>query len=198
MTKTLLIAATAIVALLAGLFATDNLMARKVVSGGKINGSVIMSCSNGMRENWVTYHAPGDSSFFHQELVLGEGDYTLSLIPSGSFRFNAFIYQGDARQYIGGRKSVGSYSQRLSVKSWSGKKFLVQMKKVSQSCRGCAVTMALTARNCPGKTNSPSQRSTAPLCKPNQCADRKGGLFGLPSCLYKKGARGGYCGTPGN
>ncbi len=198
MTKTILIVLTVIYALVLGVFATNDLMARKVVSGGKINGSVIMSCSNGMRENWVTYHAPRDSSFFHQEIVLGEGDYTLSMIPSGNFRFNAFVYEGDARRYIGGRKNTGSYSQRLSVKSWSGKKFLVQMKKVGQACRGCAVTMALAARNCPTKTNPSTNRSNAPLCKPNQCADPKGGVFGLPSCLYKKGARGGYCGTPGN
>jgi hypothetical protein len=176
----------------------DKSDARKVVSGGKINGSVIMSCSNGMRESWTTYHAPRDPSFFHQELVLGKGDYTLSIIPSGNFRFNAFVYEGDARRYAGGQKNTSSYTQRLNVRSWTGEKYLIQMKKTQQACQGCAVTMVLTGRNCASKPSRPSNRSSAPLCKPNQCADPNGSVFGLPSCLYKKGARGGYCGTPGN
>ncbi|WP_417622007.1 hypothetical protein [Parasphingorhabdus sp.] len=173
-------------------------MANKVVAGGKINNAVLMSCSNGMRENWTTYHAPRDHSFFSQELVLGEGDYTLSLIPAGNFRFNAFVYEGDARQYVGGRQNISSYSHRFNIRDWSGQKYHIQMKKIGQACRGCAVTMVLTARNCASKPSRPNNSPTAPLCQPDQCADPNAGLFGLPSCRYKKGARGGYCGTPGN
>ncbi len=185
-------------ALTASLVGLDRSSAVGAASGGQINGSVVRFCSNGMRESWTTYHAPNNDGFFHQELVLGEGDYTLSLIPSGNFLFNAFVYEGDANRYIGGRQNVSSYTQRLRSGSWTGQKFLVQMQKTQQTCRGCSVTMVLTARNCPMKSGGSSNGNNAPLCKPNQCADPNGGVFGIPSCLYKKGARGGYCGTPGN
>lgn len=198
MKKTMLAAAILVSSATVGIFATEETEARKVLARGQINGPVVMSCSNGMRESWTTYHAPGDHSFFNQEVVLGEGDYTLSLIPNGNFRFNAFVYEGDGKRYVGGRQNVGSYSHRFSVRSWSGQNFLIQMKKTQQTCQGCAVTMVLTGRNCASNRNGSNSGSNAPMCKPNQCADPRGGLFGLPSCLYKKGARGGYCGTPGN
>lgn len=160
--------------------------ARKVVSGGAINGPVVMSCTNGMRERWFTNHAPRDSNFFHQEVILGEGDYTISMIPNGGFPFNAFVYN-DANKYIGGRQNVRSYSHRFRVTDWAGKKFLIQMKKTANTCAGCGVTMAITARNCPASTPG----IAAPMCKPNQCY--KDAPFGTGQCVPKQGARGGYC-----
>ena len=166
--------------------------ARKVST----NGAQIRFCEN-QTERWVTYPAPNDQSFFHQELVLGEGGYSLSVIPNGPFKINAFVYGGENSHYLGGTKNVSSYTHRFRVGDSFGEKFLVQLTKVGSACDRCNVTMVLTARNCPNRSNN--SQPSRPYCPVNQCMTN-GDIFGLDPqrCVSRPGARGGMCGSPGN
>ncbi|WP_417609992.1 hypothetical protein [Parasphingorhabdus sp.] len=166
--------------------------ARKVA----INGAQIRFCEN-QTERWVTYPAPNDQTFFHQELVLGEGSYSLAVIPNGRFRMNAFVYGGENSRYLGGNKNVSSYTHRFRVGDSFGEKFLIQLVKTSSTCDRCNVTMVLTAQNCPNRSSA--RKPTRPYCPVNQCMTGTG-LFGIdkPRCISKPGARGGMCGSPGN
>jgi len=161
-----------------------------------LNSTQIRFCEN-QTERWTTYPAPRNHKFFHQELVLGEGSYSISMVPNGNFTMNAFVYGGDNNHSLGGRKNVRSYVHNFRVGDWTGGKFLIQLVKLQDGCRGCSVTMVLKARNCPRKSNNNNgnRRAKAP-CAVNQCYSQS--LFGLGSCVAKQGARGGICGTPGN
>ena len=175
-----------------GMFASQASFARKVVT----NGGQIRFCEN-QTERWTTYPASGNHKFFHQEVVLGEGSYSISMIPNGNFAMNAFVYGGDDNHYLGGKKNTRSYVHNFRVGDWAGEKFLVQLVKLSESCRGCSVTMVLKARHCPKKTAR--RRPAAPSCPINQCLT-DGGLFGIDPqrCVSRPGARGGPCVSPGN
>ena len=171
------------------LFAPQASEARKKVTFG----TQIRFCEN-QTERWTTPPSHGNDKFFHQEMVLGEGSYSISMIPNGNFTMNAFVYGGDNNHFLGGRKNVRSYTHNFRVGGWSGEKFLIQLVKLQEGCRGCSVTMVLKARNCPRKSNA-TPPSTA-RCSANQCY--KDALWGLGQCVAKRGARGGTCGTPGN
>jgi len=174
--------------------------ARKSMQGGSINSGQIRFCEN-QNESWQTFHAPRDETFFHQEIVLGEGSYSLAVVPNGNFRFNAFVYEGDSNRYVGGAQNVRSFTQRFNAGSF-GNKYLVQLVKTSGNCRGCSVTMSLRAFNCPDSSGG-SGGSGRPPCARNQCYDPgTADIFGIPlrppSCIPKRGANGGICGTRGN
>ena len=167
------------------------LLPERTQAQGRINSGQIRFCEN-QTERWVTHPAPRDDTFFHQEVALGEGTYSLSMIPNGNFSFNAFVYAGEGNSYVGGSRNVRSHVQNLRVGDWSGEKFLVQLVKTSSGCRGCTVTMVLRARNCPDKPDT--SRQSRPPCPVNQCLT-DGGIFGLeaPRCVAKPGARGYSC-----
>ncbi|GAA4035193.1 hypothetical protein [Parerythrobacter jejuensis] len=156
----------------------------------RINGPVILTCDNQRNEQWVTFHAPRDGTFFNQRLVLGEGSYSVSMVPSSSMRFNAFVYRGKQDSFVGSRSNVASHTQRFDV-DWSGEEFLIQLKRTS-GCTNCRVTMTLRAYNCPTVKSQPAR----PMCRPNQCY--QDGVFGTGRCIAKRGAKGGMCGSPGN
>lgn len=169
--------------------------ARKVLSTGKVNGPVILACSPRLNESWRTYHATRDRNFFSQRVYLSGGEYIIS--ASGRFRFNSNVWTGENKKYVTGQRNTNRFSTRVKVSSWdTSRMFLFQARKINFACAGCSMTMSVKAVNCPGRSK-PSSRPTAPACKPNYCDTGKG-LFGAPSCVYKRGARGGLCGTPGN
>lgn len=175
--------------------------ANKAVQGGSLNSGQIRFCENQNGDTWRTYHAPRDETFFHQEVVLGEGSYSLAIVPSGSFRFNAFVYDGETNRYLGGARDVRSYTHRFNAGSF-GSKYIVQLVKTTQTCRGCSITMSLRAFNCPENADN-SRRTSRPPCARNQCYDPgTQDLFGLPlrppKCIPKRGANGDVCGTRGN
>lgn len=172
--------------------------ANKVMQTGRVNPGILRFCENQRNDNWVSAHAPRDETFFHQEVVLGEGNYTLRVNSGGRFRFNVFIYDRDTKRYLGGSENVYRYGQRLSS-GVHGRAFLVQAVKTSDECRGCSINMSLDAYNCPRKTPSPTRKP----CRINQCYDPGAqDLYGLPlrppRCVSKPGASGGVCGTRGN
>ena len=70
-------------------------------------------------------------------MVLGEGSYSISMIPNGNFTMNAFVYGGNNNRFLGGRKNVRSYTHNFRVGGWSGEKFLIQLVKLQEGCRGC-------------------------------------------------------------
>ncbi|MGP1354525.1 MAG: hypothetical protein ACTS1Z_14510 [Parasphingopyxis sp.] len=166
--------------------------ARTYAQSGGINSSQLRFCENQRNDRWVTRHAPNDQTFFHQEIGLGEGNYTLNIRPNGRFRFNAFVYDAETRRYLGGARNVGAYTHRFRAGPYDGQ-FLVQLVKTTRGCTGCTVTMSLNAYNCP---RQPRGNSRAPLCPPNSCYDS--GLLGTSGCVRRPGANGGVCGTPGN
>lgn len=172
--------------------------ARKVVQSGAINGGQIRFCENQSGDRWQTFHAPTDETYFSQEIVLGEGSYSIAMVPNGNFRFNAFVYEGDGQRYIGGARDVRNYVQRVKAGSF-GEKYLVQLVKTTNTCRGCSVTMSLRAFNCP--VNKP--RTPTAHCPRNQCYQPpSSGIFGISPtpgrCIARRGANGGICGTSGN
>ena len=160
------------------------------------NSGQIRFCEN-QTERWTVYPAHSDNTFFHQEVVLGEGTYSISLIPNGNFSFNAFVYAGDGNRYIGGQRNTRSHVQNLRVGSFSGEKFLFQMVKTTSDCPGCSMTMVLKARNCPQSSNDSNRQQGTPPCPVNYC-QTTGGIFGLepPRCVSSPGSRGWSCGAP--
>ena len=122
--------------------------ARGDVRRGGINSGQLRYCENQTNDRWITLHAPTDHTFFHQEIVLGEGSYTLDITPNGPFRFNAFVYDAETRQYLGGARNVSSYRHRFRPAPPSAG-YLVQLVKSSAGCAGCMVTMSLSAHDCP-------------------------------------------------
>ena len=172
--------------------------ANKVMRTGGINPGVLRFCENQRNDGWVSRHAPRDETFFHQELALGEGKYTLRVNSGGRYRFDVFVYDRDTKKYLGGAKNVTTHSQRLSAGKYD-RAFLVQAVKTTANCRGCSINMSLDAYNCPQKTATPSKKP----CRVNQCYDPGiQDLYGIPlrppRCVSRPGADGGVCGTRGN
>lgn len=177
---------------------SQTVQANKVMQSGGINPGILRFCENQRNDGWVSRHAPRDETFFHQELTLGEGNYTLRVNSGGRFRFDIYVYDRETNGYLGGARNVTSHSQRLSAGKFD-RAFLVQAVKTTANCRGCSINMALDAFNCPQRRPTPAKKP----CRVNQCYDPGAqDLYGLPlrppSCVAKPGANGGVCGTRGN
>lgn len=168
------------------------------MQSGGINPGILRFCENQRNDSWASRHAPRDETFFHQELALGEGSYTLRVSSGGRYRFDVYVYDRDTNRYLGGAKNVASHSQRLSAGKFD-RAFLVQAVKTTANCRGCSISMSLDANNCPQRTPAPAKKP----CRVNQCYDPGAqDLYGLPlrppRCVSKPGANGGVCGSLGN